>query len=127
MSDRARAYPRMAWSLGEERRDVQQRWQEHEQHEVGIQLDLGHARQEPERQPAEDQHDRVRDADAGGNHVEDGDRHQHPGEDDVEAFHPESAPWATPVGRLHRPCNEHRRVEQSVGVVRAPTPRVVRS
>ena len=73
--------------LREERRDVQQRRQEDDQYQVGIELDLGQAGHEPQCQPTKDEDDRVRDADAAGNRVEDGHRHQDPGEDDVEAFH----------------------------------------
>ena len=48
---------------------------------------MGQARHETEREAAEDQHDRVRDTDPAGQRVEDGHRHQHPGEDDLEPFH----------------------------------------
>ena len=46
---------------GEERRPVEERRQHADEHEVGRQLELGHPRDEAEREPAEHEQDRVRD------------------------------------------------------------------
>src|ERR687898_266830 len=47
----------------------------------------GAARHEPQCEAPEDQHDRVRDADAARQRVEAGHRHQHRGEDYLESLH----------------------------------------
>ena len=71
----------------EEGRRVEQRRQEDEQHEVRVELRLGDAGQDAQHETAEDEHDRVRDADAAGQRVENGDRHEHGGQAEFEAVH----------------------------------------
>ncbi len=73
--------------VGEEGRGVQQRRQEDEQHEVRIELGLGDAGENPQHQTAQNEHDRIRDADASGERVEDGDREEHGGQTDLEFLH----------------------------------------
>ena len=87
VSASARAWSRSARASDEEGRREQQWRQEHEQDQVGLQLDVGHARHEAERQAAQHQDDRVRDAATAGERVEEGHGHEQRGDDDLEPFH----------------------------------------
>ena len=58
--DRPRAVAQAA-QVGEERGRVQQRRQEDEQHQVGVERDLGDPRHQPEQQASDHQRDRIRD------------------------------------------------------------------
>jgi hypothetical protein len=63
--------------------DVEQRRQEQDQDELGVELDLGHTGDEPERQATQGQHDGVGDPEQAGQDVQSGDRHQ---QAEVEQF-----------------------------------------
>ena len=63
-ADRPHIGPQIA-KRREERRAVEQRRQDAEEDELGLELELRHPRNEPDREAAEDEEDRVRDAEAG--------------------------------------------------------------
>ena len=73
--------------IGEERRRVQERREEEQQDDVGVELDLGHARDEPENQAAHDQHDRVRDPHQPRDGAQHDDRDEQPGEQVLDLSH----------------------------------------
>jgi hypothetical protein len=87
VSDRARTSGPEGAQVRNEGSDIEQWRQEHEQDQLGFELDLGHARDEPEDQPAEDQHDRVWDGDAARQSVEGGHRHQTRRDEELDALH----------------------------------------
>jgi hypothetical protein len=73
--DGAEVLPDVA-EIGEERGAVDQDRQEHDQHDVRVELDRGYARDEAEDDAADHEHDRVGDREAPGERAEAGDRHQ---------------------------------------------------
>ena len=80
--------------------DVEQRWEEGDQDELGRQLELGEAGDEAEREPAEHEQDRVRDAEERREHEERG----HPDEQPRQL--PRAPPSAAPRwdDRSASPC-----------------------
>ncbi len=55
---------------GEERGPVEERRQDAEEDELRLELEVGHARHEPDREPADDEQDRIRDPHGGGKREE---------------------------------------------------------
>jgi hypothetical protein len=78
--DRAHVAPQVV-QVGEERGRVQQRRQEDHEHQLGLELDLGQAGHEAERQPAHDQHDRVRNVERARGRGQAGHGHEQADED----------------------------------------------
>ncbi|HET8592846.1 MAG TPA: hypothetical protein VFL56_04215 [Solirubrobacterales bacterium] len=77
-----------AAQVGEEGGRVEQRRQEDEQNQVGIEDYLRHPGQEAQHQAAEDQGNRVRDLDPVGERVQAGGRDEQRCDDDLEIPHP---------------------------------------
>jgi hypothetical protein len=73
--------------VAEERRRVEQRRQEDEQDEIGVELDVGDPRHEPEQEAADHQRDRVRDLQPVRQRVQPGGRHEERGDDDLQVGH----------------------------------------
>ena len=71
--DRAQICPKVS-PVSKDSRDVEQRWQEEEEHQIRLELDPREARYEAEDQPAEYQQDRVGDHDLIGEGRERGHR-----------------------------------------------------
>ena len=69
--------------VGEERRRVQERREEDQQDEVGVQLDVGHAGREAERRAAQHQQDRIGDPDPAGDHRQHRNRQEQPEQDEL--------------------------------------------
>ncbi len=76
-----------AAEVGEERRGVQQWRQEDEQDEVGLELDVGNARDEAEDEAAEHERDRVRNVEPVGEGVQSGRGDEQRRDHDLEVVH----------------------------------------
>ena len=83
---RAQVGPQEA-EVGEDRRRVEERWEEDHQHHLGIQRHVGQAGDEPEQRAAHDQHDRVRDRHGPGERAEPGHGHQQSGDQELGFAH----------------------------------------
>ena len=84
--DRAQVAAQRA-QVREEGGRVQQRRQEDQEHQVGLELDLRHARHQPEHQPAEHERDRIGHRQPARDHVQARDRHEQRRQDDLEILH----------------------------------------
>ena len=84
--DRPRAVAQAA-QVGEERGRVQQRRQEDQQHQVGVELDARDPRHQPEQQATEHERDRVRDPQPVGERVQPGGRDEQRRDDDLQVTH----------------------------------------
>ena len=97
---------------GEEGRGVEQRRQDDDQHDVGVELHVGDARDEAERRAADDEQDRIGDLPVVGDHEQDRDGAQHGEQHEVQVglcdhAHPlcrvATASAATPSPRPTKP------------------------
>ena len=86
--DRLRVAAQVAHG-GEERRAVQERRQEDQEHEVRVELDVRHAGQEADHRAAHHERHGVRHAQQSGEDREAGDRQEQPEDDQLEVVHDE--------------------------------------
>jgi hypothetical protein len=84
--DRTRVGAQLA-QVGEERRRVEEGRQEYQQYQLGVQLDLGQARQEAEDQPSEREQDRVGHLHHAGDHGQRGGCSEESEEEKLEVLH----------------------------------------
>ena len=84
--DRAQVAAQRA-QVREEGGRVQQRRQEDQEHQIGLELDLRDARQQTEHQPAQHERDRIGDRQPARDHVQARDRHEQRRQDDLEILH----------------------------------------
>jgi hypothetical protein len=84
--ERAQAGPEVV-EVRLERRAVDQRRQEDNQHDLRVELHLGQPRDKPEQGPADNQHDRIRHRQAPGEHAQARHRHQQPGDQQLGLAH----------------------------------------
>jgi hypothetical protein len=85
----------------EERGPVEERRQEHDEHDVRIEADRRHPRHESEQRPAEDEHDRIGDGHPARQRAQARDRDQQPRNQDLRFVH--SASVCPTIGRCDRP------------------------
>jgi hypothetical protein len=73
--------------VGVDRRGVEERRQEDDEHHLGIELHLRQARDEPDQRAADDEHDRIRDRHQARERAQAGDGDQQPGDEDLGLAH----------------------------------------